>query len=912
MRSRVAMAVLLGIGSLFAQEIHLQRRDPDFLTRFRPEYRVPGQRQLSLVLGCGSAKSLAYIGVFEVLEEEGLEEDSITGTSGGALMGAFRAGGFSGAGLRWAFKRFDFGSAVFDSWRRTPGTSLWEDQQRQATVVRFDRRPQGWELLPGEATGRSATLALTAQLLRAEGLCGDDFSKLRVPFACIASNLTQGSAQAFTSGSLVTAVRASMSIPGAIRPVDIGGDQFVDGGASQMLPVLEASRLHPGALQLAVDISDPWDSKRAANPFSLFGRSLAQSIEVMRGLNREGADVLVDPDISDTNPFDFHRQVDLVADRGRAAMSASLPKLEERLYGEDGASPLGASRWEIQEPVVDRVAPLIAACLPADRPWLRRDAYRLLRRILAEGLAAEAWMELIQKDATVLAIHLRPNPRITQVLWQVPEDWRASAVQLARERGLEAGLPLREPQWGLFLQHLLVVASLQGRPLIDLRGCTFDAASGVLKIIVQEPPIGAVEVDERNLQPLSRMAMERLFSPLIGIPMDTRQLTRRILNADQALNLQSTTVSLESMPKEDQWRLRLGASDQTRMQVNTAVAYETTWGLHGAVDVWLRDLFVKGNDWRLHGFANRIQQGADLALRHAFLDHPETGFFLGSQIYRQHFTGDPTLGYFGITTETPPWLQVFGGSTQRATDAFAGMFQRFGQDQKGLLEFEYQRREAQLTPTSQPRLKNWQDTLVLSAEWDCLDSHTYPTEGLLLRFRAAAGRISEETAGVSPDSTDPHRSAYLLVRALSKDVIGPIGVDLAVETGLGWHTTFDRMYVLGGNASFIGTPSTRFLAPDFTIVRAGLPITLRRSFGGHVELVPRIDYGRFAQDPNLLTTGMRILGLGAVLRGSVGKFYTEAGWGQIQVHPFGPGPMRRESQLNVLLGAQPFDLWMRK
>jgi hypothetical protein len=47
------------------------------------------------------------------------------------------------------------------------------------------------------------------------------------------------------------------------------------------------------------------------------------------------------------------------------------------------------------------------------------------------------------------------------------------------------------------------------------------------------------------------------------------------------------------------------------------------------------------------------------------------------------------------------------------------------------------------------------------------------------------------------------------------------------------------------------------------------------------------------------------------VRGAVGKFYIETGWGLIQVRPFGPGPSRRESQFNVLLGARPFDLWSR-
>jgi len=157
------------------------------------------------------------------------------------------------------------------------------------------------------------------------------------------------------------------------------------------------------------------------------------------------------------------------------------------------------------------------------------------------------------------------------------------------------------------------------------------------------------------------------------------------------------------------------------------------------------------------------------------------------------------------------------------------------------------------------------------------------------------------------------RGAYLLFRALAKDLVGPVGVDLALEAGLGWRTLLvpDRQYILGGDASLIGTPSTRFVAPNFAIIRIGLPIPLRRAFGGHVQLVPRLDCGRFAQDPNNLGAGMRALGYGLVLRGAVGKFYIETGWGQVQLRPYLPGPLRRESQLNILVGARPFDLWTR-
>ncbi len=920
MNLRCAFASLLALGCLQGQELRLERKAPDLKLRMRAEYRAPGQRPLSLVLGGGAAKGLVHIGVFEVLEEEGITEDTIIGSSSGAMMGAMRAAGFSGKGLRWAFKTVDFGKAILDSHRRTSGMTLSEDEEREATVVRFDLRPEGWEFLPGEASGLAATQLLMAHLLRADALCEGDFSRLSVPFACIASNLSEGRLLCFTSGNLVTAVRASMSIPGVFRPVDHRGAQLVDGSISQSLPVLEARRLHPDALQVAVDISDPWKTGPVRNPFSLMGRSLAYSVEAMANLNRASADVLLSPSVEGFDFFDFRTQVDALSDLGRKTMAEALPALETKLYGEAGEIPINASQWKIAGAESPELVALARSCLPPGQAWRRRDGYRFLRRALARGLVAEAWLVLPSTPGMPLEIHATPNPRITSVIWDVPMSWAKEAQQLAQGQGLVPGSPFREPAWGAFLQDLLIRSSLRGRPLLDLRGCTFDA-EGELRIQVREAPIRAVEVDLSELRPASRKLMADMFQPVVGKPLETQWLALRLLEMDQSFNLQNPMARLQAGPGGNHWTLKMEATDRHRVQVNVAAAYETTWGLHGVFDAWFKDFLLKGNEWWLHAYADTVQRGASLSIRHSFLTRPSIGIFMGARNSWHKFDGDPLLGYFGATPDPSGYQRLLQNASQRTNDAFAGLFQRFGSTQKGLAEIEYMHRESVLMPKALPWVRNSEDSLVLSAEWDSLDRSFFPTEGLLVRGRVTLDHTRTKVQ-TTPDldtkpTLDPGlnrvRAAYLLFRALAKDLAGPVGVDISLEAGLGWRTLLIpyRQYILGGDASLIGTPSTRFVAPNFAILRAGLPIALRRSFGGQIQLVPRLDYGRFSQDPNNLTAGMRILGVGLVLRGAVGKFYIETGWGQVQIKPYYPGPMRRENQFNVLIGARPFDLWTR-
>ena len=76
------------------------------------------------------------------------------------------------------------------------------------------------------------------------------------PFFCVSTNLTAGTLAVHRDGPLVDALHASISIPGLLPPVIMGGDVHVDGGVMNWLPVDI-----PGARRgtvIAVDVaSDP-------------------------------------------------------------------------------------------------------------------------------------------------------------------------------------------------------------------------------------------------------------------------------------------------------------------------------------------------------------------------------------------------------------------------------------------------------------------------------------------------------------------------------------------------------------------------------------------------------------------------------------------------------------------------------
>ncbi|MSR76656.1 MAG: cyclic nucleotide-binding domain-containing protein [Candidatus Omnitrophica bacterium] len=164
---------------------------------------------LGLALGSGAAYGLAHIGVMKALEREGISPDIISGTSIGALIGAFWAAGYKSSQLEAIARGLDKRSAFLN-------------------LVGF----RDLALFPkGFLKGDQVTRFLRSYL-------GDmTFQDLSIPLKIVTTDLLTYEAVTITSGSVVDAVRASISIPGIFSPVYHQGRYMLDGGVVDPLPV---------------------------------------------------------------------------------------------------------------------------------------------------------------------------------------------------------------------------------------------------------------------------------------------------------------------------------------------------------------------------------------------------------------------------------------------------------------------------------------------------------------------------------------------------------------------------------------------------------------------------------------------------------------------------------------------------
>ena len=175
--------------------------------------------RVGLVLGSGSARGWAHIGVIRALEKAGVRPDILCGTSIGALVGASYAMGELDRLESWVL-----GLGVGD-------VVGFMDVSLSSGVLKGDRL---MEFLRRDVADRP-------------------MEELGLPFAAVATSLRTGAEVWLRRGSTFDAVRASIALPGIFTPVRWEGSLLVDGGLVNPVPV-SLARAMGADIVIAVDL----------------------------------------------------------------------------------------------------------------------------------------------------------------------------------------------------------------------------------------------------------------------------------------------------------------------------------------------------------------------------------------------------------------------------------------------------------------------------------------------------------------------------------------------------------------------------------------------------------------------------------------------------------------------------------
>ncbi len=285
--------------------------------------------RVGLVLGGGGARGAAHIGVLEVLEKLRVPVDCVAGTSMGALVAGVYASGLAPATMRSKLAEADWD----DLFRDDP--PLNQQNFRKKTL---DKRflpgsetgvgPQGVKGQPGIVMGQK--IKLFFNVLVRDYLGEREIGALPLPLSIIATDIVSGDRVVFRKGSLSEAMRASMSVPGLMAPVESDGRKLVDGGLVDNVPIDEARTRCQADVIIAVNVGSPL--LKAEDISGLLSVS-AQMVNILTEQNvtrslatLKPTDIYIKPDLEGITAGDFKRSSE-TADRGAEAAEAVADRL---------------------------------------------------------------------------------------------------------------------------------------------------------------------------------------------------------------------------------------------------------------------------------------------------------------------------------------------------------------------------------------------------------------------------------------------------------------------------------------------------------------------------------------------------------------------------------------------------------
>ncbi len=291
-----------------------------------PPARTEDRPKVGLVLAGGGAKGAAHIPILKLIDELEIQIDLIAGTSAGGIVGGLYAAGYSGAEIESVFDTADW-------------NDLFSDKAPRNSQPYFEKRLDGRYQL--ELPLRKGIPSTPRGLISGQKfydlfssltfpLAGDiDFDTLPIPFRCLAVDIVSGKEVVLKNGSLARAMRATMSIPTLLAPVEWDGCLLVDGGVLNNLPV-DVAKDMGAEIIIAVDLASPLSpQEELATAEKILGQTL-QTVELEQKKDKlADVDVLIWPDLrglSSTDYF-FPEKMAQIKDRGEEAALKARPAL---------------------------------------------------------------------------------------------------------------------------------------------------------------------------------------------------------------------------------------------------------------------------------------------------------------------------------------------------------------------------------------------------------------------------------------------------------------------------------------------------------------------------------------------------------------------------------------------------------
>ncbi len=305
------------------------------------------KKEICIALGQGGARCLAHIGVLQIFQEQGIRIKKISGTSAGAIVGA-------------VFSETEDAFETEERFRTLLKSKAYERSGLNNLKAHNVNGVSFWEQITTRIKGMIALNLAQSKLGVLQNinfkeclkilLHGNDFSKLRVPFSAMATDLISGYSVEITSGDIITALNASAAIPGFFPPVPWNDLLLVDGAVCCPVPV-EHCRSHEHDVTVAVHVPaainpDYWPE----NALDIMVRAEEINMRNLDQVKTSRADIKIFPDTKDVGWNELHRMDEMIAS-GRAAAKEVLPQVLTSIASRtqectESTDPLGGALFQ--------------------------------------------------------------------------------------------------------------------------------------------------------------------------------------------------------------------------------------------------------------------------------------------------------------------------------------------------------------------------------------------------------------------------------------------------------------------------------------------------------------------------------------------------------------------------------------
>jgi NTE family protein len=281
-------------------------------------------KKIGLCLGGGGARGLSHIEILKTLDEMQIKPAVISGTSMGAVIGAFYAAGLSGAEIEKMLYELGILKPAGSIKKNIKHRSIKEMLDEAVDELKdfYNRLEELSKMIDISYFNHSSFIkgAGVTKYLRKK-LPVQTFEELKIPLKIVATDYWNASEVIFDKGELVPAIRASLSIPAVFEPVKFSGKVLIDGGITNNLPydiiVKQCDRV------IAVDVSGErvaLENPKLPNLFEnmMNAYEILQNSVVNHQMKITKPEIYIKPTLKDVRILDFHK-VEYILECGKQA-----------------------------------------------------------------------------------------------------------------------------------------------------------------------------------------------------------------------------------------------------------------------------------------------------------------------------------------------------------------------------------------------------------------------------------------------------------------------------------------------------------------------------------------------------------------------------------------------------------------